>query len=156
MSNKNIITQEGYDKLVAELNDLKRNGRKDAADKIREATEFGDLSENSEYDAAKEYKSQLETRIAYLEEFINNVTIVSIDANDIVSLGKTVTIKNLTDNNEQSIHIVGNNEAAPLKKYFSLASPVGQALLNKKTGDIVEIDAPKGKYSVEIIAVDLT
>lgn len=156
MSEKNIITQDGYDKLVAELAELKDNGRREAAEKIREATEFGDLSENSEYDAAKEHKGQLETRIAYLEEFLNTVTIVSVENTDIVSIGKTVTIKSNLDNSTKNVHIVGNNEAAPFENCFSLASPLGQALVNKEVGDVVEVDAPRGKYTVEILEVTLT
>ena len=156
MSQKNIITQEGFDKLKNELAELKDKGRREAAEKIREATEFGDLSENSEYDAAKEHKSQLETRIAYLEEFLSNVTIVSVEHNDTISIGKTVTILSSLDKKEKVIHIVGNNEAAPFKNCFSLASPIGQTLVNREVGDMVEIDAPNGKYTVEIKSVELT
>lgn len=155
MSQKNIITQEGFDKLQKELIELKDKGRREAADKIREATEFGDLSENSEYDAAKEAKSQLETRIAYLEEFLAHVSIVEVEHNDSVSLGKKVTILSSLDNKERIINIVGNNEASPFENCFSLASPLGQAIVNKKIGDVVEVYAPTGKYTVTIIDVTI-
>ncbi|MBQ4108111.1 MAG: transcription elongation factor GreA [Clostridia bacterium] len=154
---KTKYTKEGYQKLIDELEFLKVTRRQEVKDLLKEARSFGDLSENSEYDEAKNQQAQVEHRIAELEFLIKNGEVVSeenIDKN-VVSIGSTVTIK-YEDGREVTYQIVSSNEVAPLEKKISDLSPIGMALVSHKKGDSVTIVTPSGEKDVKIINVDRT
>ena len=154
---KTKYTKEGYQKLIDELEFLKVTRRQEVKDLLKEARSFGDLSENSEYDEAKNQQAQVEHRIAELEFLIKNGEVVSeenIDKN-VVSIGSTVTIK-YEDGREVTYQIVSSNEVAPLEKKISDLSPIGMALVSHKKGDSVTIVTPSGEKDVTIINVDRT
>ena len=153
--NTNIVTREGYENFIAELEHLKSVGRVEAAEAIRTASEQGDLSENAEYDAAKEAQAHLERRIFELEDFLKNCEIVDIQNDGNITVGKIVTLLKTNDNTEYKIKLVGNNEAEPFSMKISVASPIGKAVLGKEVGDIITVDAPNGLTEFKIIAVDL-
>ena len=139
---KNILTEEGLAKLEDELQDLKVNRRKEVAAKIKEAREQGDLSENAEYDAAKD----IEIRIEEIEKILKNAEVVSskdVDANAI-NIGSTVRIKDLSSGEEMQYKIVGSTEADILGGKISNESPVGVALIGAKAGQTVDVETPKG------------
>ena len=141
---KNILTEEGLAKLEDELQDLKVNRRKEVAAKIKEAREQGDLSENAEYDAAKDEQRDIEIRIEEIEKILKNAEVVSskdVDANAI-NIGSTVRIKDLSSGEEMQYKIVGSTEADILK--ISNESPVGVALIGAKAGQTVDVETPKG------------
>jgi len=144
------ITQSGKKKLEIELAELK-SGRSAIADKISEARDFGDLSENAEYDSAREEQGLLESRIAEIEDILQNASIIKNSAKSKVSLGSTVDLK--SGAKQYSYTIVGPVEADPLSGKISNESPIGVALLNKKVGDSVTIETPKGKVSYKIIHI---
>ena len=153
--NTNIVTREGYESFIAELEHLKSVGRVEAAEAIRTASEQGDLSENAEYDAAKEAQAHLERRIFELEDFLKNCEIVDIQNDSNITIGKIVTLSKINDNTEYKIKLVGINEAEPFSMKISVASPIGKAVLGKEVGDIITVDAPNGLTEFKIIAVDL-
>ncbi len=154
---KTKYTKEGYQKLIDELEFLKVTRRQEVKDLLKEARSFGDLSENSEYDEAKNQQAQVEHRIAELEFLIKNGEVVSEESIDknIVSIGSTVTIK-YEDGREVTYQIVSSNEVAPLEKKISDLSPIGMALVSHKKGDSVTIVTPSGEKDVKIINVDRT
>ena len=142
---KNILTEEGLAKLEDELQDLKVNRRKEVAAKIKEAREQGDLSENAEYDAAKDEQRDIEIRIEEIEKILKNAEVVSskdVDANAI-NIGSTVRIKDLSSGEEMQYKIVGS-EADILGGKISNESPVGVALIGAKAGQTVDVETPKG------------
>lgn len=143
------LTAEGLEKLKTELEDLKVNGRKEIAAKIQEARGFGDLSENSEYDAAKDAQASMEQRIVELENLINNAIIITGDEApaDVVSLTALVKVYDFDFEEESELIIVGSTESDPMAtpQKISDESPVGMALLGKKIGDTVDIQLPDGK-----------
>ena len=144
---KNILTEEGLAKLEDELQDLKVNRRKEVAAKIKEAREQGDLSENAEYDAAKDEQRDIEIRIEEIEKILKNAEVVSskdVDANAI-NIGSTVRIKDLSSGEEMQYKIVGSTEAdILLQNKISNESPVGVALIGAKAGQTVDVETPKG------------
>lgn len=144
------ITAEGKKALEAELKDLKAR-RGDVADKISEARDFGDLSENAEYDAAREEQGLLETRIAEIEEIISNAEIIKASRKSTVDLGSRVELK--TGNKRMVYTIVGPVEADPLAGKVSNESPIGMALYGKKVDDKVTIETPKGNISYTVVSV---
>ena len=154
---KTKYTKEGYQKLIDELEFLKVTRRQEVKELLKEARSFGDLSENSEYDEAKNQQAQVEHRIAELEFLIKNGEVVSeenIDKN-VVSIGSTVTIK-YEDGREVTYQIVSSNEVAPLEKKISDLSPIGMALVSHKKGDSVIIVTPAGDKEAKIVNVDRT
>lgn len=157
MSNIQYLSQEGYDKLDAELRDLKTRGRKEIAEEIAEARAKGDLSENAEYDAAKEAQGHMETRITQLEDILANARI--IDAKDLdlskVRVLTTVTILNKKMNKEMKYTLVSPNEADFAKGKISVESPIGQALIGKEIGDTVEVKVPAGLLELEIKKIEI-
>ena len=155
---KKILTQAGLEKLENELNELKINGRKDIAQKIKEAREQGDLSENAEYDAAKEEQRHMEARIAELEAILKNVAVVDtedIDENA-VNFGHSVKVFNETRGIEQTYQIVGSSEANALRGLISNESPIGKALLGHRVGDTVVAEAPIGEIKFRILDIQRT
>jgi transcription elongation factor GreA len=153
--NKYIMTYDGVKKLEDELEYLRTVKRREITEKIKSALSFGDLSENSEYDDAKNDQAFTEGRIVQLENMLKNVTIV--DENeiplDVVSVGATVKIKDFDFDEEVQYTIVGSAEADPINNKISNESPVGKSLLGKKIGDIVEVQIPDGLSKYKILSI---
>ena len=145
------ITQESYNKLVAELEEMKSVKRKEVSEKIKVARSFGDLSENSEYDEAMNEQGILEAQIKEKEAFLNHVVEVSDEdiTTDKVGLGIQATVKNLDRDRIQTFRLVSSNEVDPTGevKYISEDSPVGKALVGRKVGDICEAELPGGRIA---------
>ena len=149
------MTLEGKQKLEEELEDLKINKRKEIVERIKIARSYGDLSENSEYESAKDEQAFVEGRISSLEKMIRFAEIIddkNVEA-DIVSIGRTVTFVELPDEEEESYSIVGSAEANPLQGKISNDSPIARALLGKRVGDEVSIATPGGDMKVKIVNV---
>lgn len=146
------LTREGYDKIKAELDDLKSRGRKEAAEAIAEAREKGDLSENAEYDAAKDAQGILEMKINDLEGRIANARIVESSqiSTDQVNILTTVRLKNLKINKVIEYTLVGESEADLKARKIAVTSPIGKGLLGKKEGDVAEIQTPGGIIKFEV------
>ncbi|MBQ3140812.1 MAG: transcription elongation factor GreA [Clostridia bacterium] len=146
MEKKTVLTSEGLKKLKEELTALKTVGRKEIADKIKTARGYGDLSENSEYDEAKNEQAKLEARIMELEATLADVTVV--DAKDIdhdrVAIGTHVRVLDVEFDEEMELWIVGASEAEPSKNRLSDESPVGASLIGKKVGETAEAEVPSG------------
>jgi transcription elongation factor greA len=157
MSNKKIIlTQEGYDKLQEEYKELINVKRPANIQAIKEARSLGDLSENAEYDAARNEQAELESRIKYLEKILDNgnYEIIKDKPTDKVGIGSTVKIKYVDEEDEEEYTIVGSQEADPLLSKISNESPVAKALLEHKIGETVEVETPNGStYQIEILAI---
>jgi transcription elongation factor GreA len=153
---KNYLSKEGYEKLDKELRDLKTRGRKEIAQEIAEARAKGDLSENAEYDAAKEAQGHLETKIAKLENTLATSTILEKD--DINTskayLLSTVTILNKKTDKEMKYTLVSKDEADFKKGKISVDSPIGQAILGTEIGDEVTVDVPAGTLELEILNIE--
>lgn len=152
---KNILTEEGLKALEEELQDLKVNRRKEVAQKIKEAREQGDLSENAEYDAAKEEQRDIELRIEEIDKILKNAELVVDDDIDssVINIGCTVKIKDLEFNEEMEYKIVGSTEANSLKGKISNESPVGKALIGAKKGQTVEVETPSGVLKYKILEI---
>ncbi|MCH7492008.1 transcription elongation factor GreA [Patescibacteria group bacterium] len=153
MNNQNtFITKEGLAKIKKELNDLKDVKRRDIAERIREAKELGDLSENAEYTEAKNDQSFIEGRILEIESILKSATIIKeASSKGQIEVGSKIKIQDGKET--KSYFIVGSNEADPAQGKISNESPLGQAFLGKKKGDIVEIKVPQGTKKFEIIAI---
>ena len=158
MSQKEVIlTPEGLKKLQDEIEYLSTTKREEVADRIKQAREFGDISENSEYDDAKNEQSMLEGRINTLEEKLRKARVVRAGETppDQVDVGRFVTLKDLDNDRIMTCELVGSVEADPAAQKLSNESPVGQAVMGKKVGDIVTAPAPKGPTRYQILAVEL-
>lgn len=155
MSNVTYLTKEGYDKLKAELDDLKGRGRTEIARQIQTAREMGDLSENAEYDAAKDAQGLLEMKISKLETAIANARV--LDDSDIdldkAYILSTVKLRNVKSKMEVKYTLVAEEEADLKIGKISVKSPVGKAVLGREIGDIVEIDVPAGKLEFELLDI---
>ncbi|ABY92112.1 transcription elongation factor GreA [Thermoanaerobacter thermohydrosulfuricus] len=155
MSKPVILTYEGLKKLEEELEYLKTVKRAEVAEKIKQARAFGDLSENSEYDEAKNEQAFIEGRIATLEAMLKNAKV--IDEEDIkldqVSIGCTVKVYDESYNEEVEYTIVGSAEADPMNNKISDESPIGKALLGKKVGDVVSVEVPAGIIKLKILEI---
>ncbi|HLQ96379.1 MAG TPA: transcription elongation factor GreA [Pseudogracilibacillus sp.] len=149
------MTEEGQEKVEEELHELKTVKRKEVVERIKIARDFGDLSENSEYDAAKEEQAFVETRIANLEKMIRNAVIIENDQEDanIVSLGNTVTFVELPDGDEETYTIVGSAESDPFEGKISNDSPMAQGLLGNEVGMEVVVPTPAGEMKVKITEI---
>ncbi|MBP2256587.1 transcription elongation factor GreA [Virgibacillus alimentarius] len=150
------MTQEGKEKLEEELHYLKTEKRQEVVERIKIARDFGDLSENSEYDAAKDEQAFVETRISQVEKMIRNAVIIENDNEnpDIVSLGKSVTFTELPNGEEETYTIVGSAEADPFSGKISNDSPMAKSLLGQGKGDEVTVSTPGGEIQVKIISVN--
>ena len=153
---KNYLSREGYEKLDKELHDLKTRGRKEIANEISEARSKGDLSENAEYDAAKEAQGHLEKRIAELENTLATATI--IDEKDINTskayLLSTVTIRNVKMKKEMKYTLVSKDEADFKLGKISVDSPIGEAILGTEIGQVVNVKVPAGTLELEILKIE--
>lgn len=149
LSKKFILTKEGLEDLRSEYNDLVNTKRTQIAKRIQRAREFGDLSENSEYDAAKEEQSLIEARISQLEEVLPKAEVIkTAPTSNFVVIGSTVRVE--IDGQKEEFSIVGSMEANPAKRKISNESPVGAALLGAKIGELVEVTTPiiRAKYKI--------
>ena len=157
MSDIIYLSKKGYDDLKDELNRLKTIDRPNVINQIAEARDKGDLSENAEYDAAKEAQGLLEARIAKLEVDLSNSRVIDESKldNSKVSLLSVVTIKNLANNSEMSYTIVSESEADLSQKKISASSPIGKGLIGKEVGDIADIVVPNGTIKFEILKISL-
>lgn len=149
------LTEEGFNKLEEELETLKTVKRKEVAERIKQAIEFGDISENSEYDDAKNEQAFIEGRILTLEKQLRNVVIIddSERSTDAVSLGSTIVLKDLELGDVLEYEIVGFMEADPGAKKISNESPVGMAVLGQKVGSVVTVEVPAGDLHYEILEI---
>lgn len=155
-SKTNEMTREGYDKLNAELDHLITVVRKENAERLKEAISLGDISENAEYDAAKDAQAETEERIGNIEEILRTAKIVDEtedDGDDTVQTGRTVKVKDMGLKQEFTYKIVGTTEADPLNGKLSNASLVGQHLMGHKAGDVVEFPVPDGMAKYKIMEV---
>ncbi len=155
MEKKNILTYEGLKKLEDELQNLKVVRRKEVAAKIKEAREQGDLSENAEYDAAKDEQRDIETRIEDIEKILKNAEVVVEEEVDLekISIGCSVRILDCEFEEELEYKIVGSTEANSLKGKISNESPVGKALLGKKAGDLVKVETQAGELEYRVLSI---
>jgi transcription elongation factor GreA len=150
-----ILTAEGYDKLKQEIEELSTVKRREVAERIRVAREFGDIAENAEYDDAKNEQMLLEHRIATLEERLRDARVISKKdiAKDVVSVGSKVKLRDVAAKETIEYHIVGSAEADPGANKLSNESPVGKAIIGHKKGETVEVSAPRGTLKFKILEI---
>lgn len=150
-----ILTLDGLKKLEQELEHYKSVKRREVAQRIKEAIEFGDISENSEYEDAKNEQAMIEGRILTLEKMLRNARVIDEENihTDVVSIGSTVLLKDLDEGDEIDYTIVGSAEADPAKNRISNESPVGKAILGQKNGSIVEVSVPAGKLRYQVMNI---
>lgn len=151
---KNLMTYEGLKKLEDELQNLKVNRRKEVAQKIKEAREQGDLSENAEYDAAKDEQRDIEARIEEIEKILKNAEVADDEFGaGVINLGSTVTVYDCEFDEELVFKLVGSTEAKSLENKISNEAPLGKALIGKVAGDEVEVETPSGIMKYKVINV---
>ena len=152
---KNFMTNKERQILQDELDDLRINKRKEIAEKIKEAREQGDLSENAEYDAAKDEQRDIEARITQLEELLKNSTLIDVEniSDEVVNLGLIVTLLDVEFEEEIEYEIVGSSHSNSLDGRISNESPLGMALMGKKVGDEVKVEAPAGEFVYRILSI---
>jgi transcription elongation factor GreA len=150
-----ILTSEGFEKLKQEIEYLSTTKRREVADRIRVAREFGDIAENAEYDDAKNEQALLEHRIAQLEERLRNARVLSKKeiSSDVVSIGSRVKLRDMDAKETIEYHIVGSAEANPSENKLSNESPVGKAIMGRKKGEVVEVTAPRGALKFKILEI---
>lgn len=157
MAGYNYLTQEGYERLKLELEEMKTKGRKDVADAIAEAREKGDLSENAEYDAAKDAQGLLELKINELEKVLANARVLDqsqLDTSKVTVFSK-VKIKNKKNGKEVVYQLVSEQEADLKAKKISVSSPMGQGLLGKAPGETAEVNTPAGLLKFEVVEITI-
>ncbi len=150
-----ILTPEGLNNLEQELENLKIVKRREVAERIKQAIDFGDISENSEYEDAKNEQAFIEGRILTLEKMLRNVRVIEYTDSDsnIVHLGAKITLQDLENNEEFEYTLVGSAEADPMKNKISNESPVGKAIIGKNRGEVVEVNVPAGKIKYKILTI---
>jgi transcription elongation factor GreA len=150
-----ILTPEGYEKLKQEIEYLSTEKRREVAERIRVARQFGDIQENAEYDDAKNEQMLLEHRIATLEERLRNAKVIEAAevSTDVVSVGSLVRLRDVDAKQTFEYHIVGSAEADPAANKVSNESPVGKAILGRKKGEVVEVTAPRGALKFKILDI---
>ncbi|HPU59059.1 MAG TPA: transcription elongation factor GreA [Candidatus Avimonas sp.] len=155
MNKQTVITDEGLRRLEKELEELKTVKRKEIAERIKNALSFGDLSENSEYDEAKNEQAIIEGRISEIENQLKNVRVVDESelSTEIVHIGSRVRVKDLDTGEEETYQIVGSTEADPLEGKISNESPVGRELISRTKGDVIEVEVPDGLLKYEILEI---
>jgi transcription elongation factor GreA len=150
-----VLTKEGYEKLKREIDHLRNDKRREVAERIRIAREFGDIAENAEYDDAKNEQAMLEHRIAQLEERLLAARVIEKKeiSKDVVSLGSHVKLRDVEAKKTFEYHIVGSAEANPAESKLSNESPVGKAIIGKKKGETVEVSTPRGSLKFKIMEI---
>ena len=153
--NEIVLTPEGYEKLKQEIEDLSGPKRRELAERIRIAREFGDISENAEYDDAKNEQALLEHRISMLQERMRNARVLKASevTSDVVSIGTRVQLEDVDAGETIEYHIVGSAEADPAGHRLSNESPVGKAIIGRKKGETVEVVAPRGSLKFKILDI---
>jgi len=150
-----FLTKEGYEEVKQELEDLINVKRPANIEAIKEARALGDLSENADYDAARNEQAELEAKIKKLQAIIDNVTIIDEVSNDKIGVGNTVKISYVDDPEEEDQYkIVGSQEADPFESKISNESPIAKALLGHKVGDTVSVESPNGSYEIKVIEIN--
>jgi transcription elongation factor GreA len=152
-----VLTPQGLEDLKAKIELLRTERRREVAQRIKEAREFGDISENSEYDDAKNEQAMLEARIASLEDKLRSASVIDASEldNDVVRVGSLVHVKNEDSGKNETYAIVGSTEADPANKKLSNESPVGKALLGRKKNDVVSVTVPRGEIKFKITKIDV-
>lgn len=150
---KIFLTQEGYDDIKQELDYLINTKRPENINAIKEARALGDLSENADYDAARDEQAEIEARIKKLEAIIDDVEIIEEVTTDQVGIGNTVKISYIDEDDTDEYKIVGSQEADPFESKISNESPIAKALLGHKVGDIVSVESPNGSYEIKVIEI---
>lgn len=153
MSKEIYLTSQGLEEMKKELEYLKMERRPEVIEQLKEARALGDLSENAEYDAARSAQAEVEQKITELEVMIENAVVISDVATDKVSIGNTIKIKYVDDDESEEYTIVGSKEADPFSNKISNESPIAKAVLNRKVGEKVSVDSPNGKYDIEILEI---
>ena len=148
-----LLTSEGYLDLETELNTLKSEERPRIIEAIKEARAQGDLSENADYDAARDEQAKIEARIQELEYMLEPAKIIEKKSGDVVGVGTTVTVKYVDDDEEEVYSIVGSMEADPFENKISNESPIGKAIMDKKVGDTISVESPNGSYDIKIVKI---
>jgi transcription elongation factor GreA len=146
-----LLTSDGFLELETELNELKSVKRPEIIEAIKDARAQGDLSENADYDAARNSQAEVEARIKEIEYMLNNAKIIEKTGNHSVGFGSTVTIEYVDDEEEEVYNIVGSMEADPFENKISNESPIGKAIIGKKEGDIIDVESPTGSYKIKIV-----
>lgn len=155
MNQEIILTPEGYLELETELNNLKNVERPRVIKDLKDARAQGDLSENADYDAARNEQAELEAKIKKLQAIVDNVTIIDEVSNDKIGVGNTVKISYVDDPEEEDQYkIVGSQEADPFESKISNESPIAKALLGHKVGDTVSVESPNGSYEIKVIEIN--
>lgn len=147
------LTSEGLEELKKELDYLKTTRRPEVIDLLRDARALGDLSENAEYDAAREAQREVEGKIVQLQAMIENAVVIENAEKDEVSIGCKVKIRYVEDDEEEEYSIVGSQEADPFANKISNESPIAKAIIGKKKGTTVTVESPNGNYSIEIMDI---
>ena len=151
---KIFLTEEGYKELKEELDDLINVKRPENINAIKEARALGDLSENADYDAARNEQAEIEAKIKKLEMILENVNIIEEISTDEVGIGNTVTISYVDDEDETDEYkIVGSQEADPFESKISNESPIAKALMGHKVGDVVKVESPNGSYDIKLMEI---
>ena len=151
---RTLVTREGLEKMQKELDELRSTNRAEIAQRLKAAIAMGDLSENSEYDEAKNAQAFLEGRILQLEQQIRTAQVIEKVAKDRVDVGSTVLIEDMEEHLQEKVTIVGSTESNPFEGRISNESPVGRALMGAKAGDTVEAEAPNGVLKYKVISID--
>ena len=155
MAKEYKLSAERLEELKKELTYLETVKEKEVADLIKEARSFGDLSENSEYDEAKNEQGKLYSRIAEVENILSNYVVIeeNADDTDVVGMGSKITVKDVVTGDEETYQVVGSQEADPMNGRISEESPFGKALLGKAVGDVAVVEAPAGNIEYEVVAI---
>ena len=154
MAEEILLTKEGYEAKLDELNELRTVKRPEIAERLKDAIAYGDISENSEYDAAKNEQAELEYKIGELEDLIKKAKVIEEDAKtDVVRIGQKVKIRKVGTKEAVEYMIVSSSEADPINKKISNVSPVGAALIDKKIKDKVDVKLPEGTVKYEILSI---
>ncbi len=155
MEREVVLTEEGYHKLKEEIDYLSNVKRREVADRIKEAREFGDISENSEYDDAKNEQAQLEARILGLEQQLRNARVVDAEtvSTETVSIGARVTLKDLASKKNTEYSLVGSAEANPREHKLSSESPLGKAIIGRKKGEKITVATPRGAMEYQVMKI---
>lgn len=149
-----FLTQQGLDELKKELDELIQVRRPEVINALKDARAQGDLSENAEYDAARNDQAIVESRIRELEAMIEKAVVITKVDTDVVSIGTKVTLEYVDDEEEEEYSIVGSSEADPFTNKISNESPIAKAIMGLKVGSIVSVESPNGKYDVKILAIN--
>lgn len=149
-----FLTQEGLDELKKELDELIQVKRPEVINALKDARAQGDLSENAEYDAARNDQAIIESRIRELEAMIEKAVVITKVNTDVVSIGTKVTLEYVDDEEEEEYSIVGSSEADPFLNKISNESPIAKAIMGLKVGSVVSVESPNGKYDVKILAIN--